>query len=275
MANITSPHTPDNWGAVSRGYAEFAPLMMGTYAGEVVDRLEVDEGMSVLEVAAGTGALTETLAQSAGSVLATDFAPGMVEVLEERLHRAGIDNVTCKVMDGMALEVEDESFDRAVCCFGVMLFPDRVKGCSELCRALRPGGRAVVTGWAGIERFEAFAIFVEGMRAAFPDMPPPPGPPVVLSLADPASFEQTMRAGGFDQAEVSFAERTLEIETFDSFWGMMTVGAPPVKLMFDRIGEAGKNHLRDTLAGIVEERFGSGPIRLKNTATIGVGIRSD
>jgi hypothetical protein len=52
---------------------------------------------------------------------------------------------------------------------------------------------------------------------------------------------------------------------------MLTVGAPPVQALFDRVGPDGRERLRDTLAGIVDQRFGSGPIRLTNTATLGFG----
>ncbi len=207
MSNVASPHTPENWGAASRAYAEFAPLMMGCYADEIVERLDIQADTKVLEVAAGTGALTEALARRAGSVLATDFAPGMLDVLEERMEAAGITNVTYAVVDGQALQLDDGTFDRAACCFGMMLFPDRAKGFSEL--------------------------------------------------------------------RISLVERTLEMPNFDEWWRMMTAGAPPMKLMFERIGEAGQGRLRDTLAGLVEERFGAGPIRLNNTATLGVGVVPD
>ena len=55
-------------------------------------------------------------------------------------------------------------------------------------------------------------------------------------------------------------------------WEMLTCGAPPVQMLFDRVGPAGKNKLHDTLAGIVEQRFGTGPIRLTNVATVGSGV---
>ena len=178
MVTSTTLDTPENWGAASREYAEFSPRMMGAFAGDVADRLEVDDSTNVLEVAAGTGAFTQTIAQRAGSVLATDFAPKMIEVLRERMQAAGVANVAYQVMDGQALELEDASFDRSVCCFGLMLFPDRVKGFSELRRVTRPGGRVVVTGWAGLDQFEAFALLAHSVAEAFPDMPRPPSPPI-------------------------------------------------------------------------------------------------
>jgi SAM-dependent methyltransferase len=271
MNRSTTLDTPQNWDTASRGYAEkVAPVMMRAYADAFVERLEVEPSHEALEVAAGSGALTETLAAQVKSLLATDFSPKMVELLRERMRATGAANVTCEVMDGQALQLEEASFDRAACSFALMLFPDRAKGFSELRRVLRPGGRAVVSGWAGPDKFEAFGLFLGAMRAAFPDRPPP-APPPVFSLANPADFKGQMEAGGFIDVEVEFVARDLEVAGFDEMWAMLTVGAPPVQALFDRVGPDGRERLRDTLAGIVDQRFGSGPIRLTNTATLGFG----
>lgn len=273
MTTPPTPDTPENWNSASRGYAErVAPLMMEEYADEFVDLLDVDERTEALEVAAGSGALTQALAKRVKSLLATDFAPEMVKILRERTQAEGADNVTSEVMDGQALTLGDGTFDRAACSFGLMLFPDRAKGFSELRRVLRPRGRAMVSAWAGPDKFEAFGIFLAAMHAAFPDMPPPQAPPPVFSLSDPANFKAEMQAGGFKSVEVDFVARDLEVPGLDQMWGMLTSGAPPVRMLLDRVGSEGEGKLHDALAALVEQRFGSGPIRLTNVATVGCGV---
>jgi len=267
-----TPDTPESWGAASRGYAEkVAPLLMRAFAEPLLDRLDLDGAAEVLEVGAGSGILTEVLFPRAGSVLATDFAPQMIEVLRERLEAAGADNVRCQVMDGQALPLEDSSFDAAACSFALMLFPDRSRGFAELCRVVRPGGRVAVSGWAGPDKFEAFGLFLAALQQAFPDMPAPPSPPPVFSLSDPADFKSQMEVAGFRDVEVEYVARDMEVSDFDEMWGMLTVGAPPVQVLFDRVGPAGRERLCDKLREIVERRFGSGPIKLTNVATLGCG----
>ena len=273
MASPPSPPSPSQWGAASRGYGEaVAPRMMEPFAEALVGHLEVDASMNALEVAAGTGALTVNLAPKVASLLATDFAPGMIEVLRERLSEMGQTNVSFEVMDGQALSVEDASFDRAACSFALMLFPDRAKGFSELRRVLRPGGRAAVSGWTGPDEFETFAIFLQAVKVAFPDLPPPPGPPPVFNLADPRRFAAEMEAAGFTDVGVDKEFRELELESFEEIWTMLTVGAPPVQALFDRVGPGAKERVHDALAQLIDERFGSGPIRFTNAATIGYGV---
>lgn len=272
---MDKPHgldTPESWGAASRGYAEkVAPLLMSAFVDEFVDRLDVGSDHDVLEVAAGTGVLTQVLASRAGSVLATDFAPEMIEVLRERMEGAGAANVRFAVMNGQALEVEDASFDRAACCFGLMLFPDRAKGFSELRRAVRPGGRAMVSGWAGPDKFEAFGLFTGALKAAFPDLPEPPVPPPVFSLGDLDQFRSEMHSAGFSDVDAQYVTRELSIDDFETLWGMLTVGAPPVQKLFDLVGSDGKGRVREALAEMVAQKFGSGPIKLTNSATVACG----
>jgi len=195
----------------------------------------------------------------------------MLELLELRMINAGFENTTLEVMDGQALKIDDNSYDRAVCCFGLMLFPERHRGFSELYRVLRPGGKAVVTGWAGLDRFEAFALFMEGIKRAIPDFPQSKTPLPVFSLADPVSFKNQMEDAGFKDVKVEFVAKSLTFDSFDKLWNLLTVGAPPVKILFDKLGDNGKVLIRKAMIEIIQERFGSDPIIMTNQATMGYG----
>ena len=264
--------TPDNWDLASGAYAEsVAPRLMEPFAAEFIDALDAGDGDRVLEVACGSGAITTTLAGRVGSVLATDFSPKMLAELGRRLEARGITDVRREEHDGMALGLDDDSFDGAICAFGLMLFPDRAKGFSELRRVVRPGRRAVVAGWCTPDRFALFALFNQALATAFPDLPAPDAPPPVFSLANLDTFAEELRAAGFEAVETRFVTRAIELADVDVFWSMLSSGAPPVRLLLDRVGEAGVSKLRDVLNGQLRERFGDGPIRVENTATLGVG----
>ena len=74
--------TPENWDLASAGYAtKIAPNMMAPFADSFVEALKLNPDSSVLEVAAGSGAITKTLAQRAKELLATDFSPAMISIL--------------------------------------------------------------------------------------------------------------------------------------------------------------------------------------------------
>ena len=97
----------------------------------------------VLELAAGTGLVTRAVAPVVGTLVATDYAEGMVAKLDERVGEAGLDNVQTRQLDVYALD-ESESFDAIVAANVLHLLPD-VDGALETMKgALAPGGRLVV-----------------------------------------------------------------------------------------------------------------------------------
>ncbi|WNJ18795.1 class I SAM-dependent methyltransferase [Pontibacter sp. G13] len=264
--------TPENWDAASQGYAQkIAPFMMELFADEFVDQLQVHDGHEAVEVAAGSGALTLTLARNVGQLLVTDFSPNMLKINETRCAQAGIGNASFREMNGQALELADASMDRAACSFGLMLFPDRESGFSELKRVLRPKGRAFVSGWAGPDRFEAFSLFIQSIQRALPNLERPSTPPPIFSLANLNSFKVQMEAAGFKRVEVGYATREVQVAQPEDLWAMLTVGAPPVKMLFNQIGEEGKGEVHDALMEILKERYGNGRITLSNTATYATG----
>ena len=66
----------------------------------------------------------------------------------------------------------------------------------------------------------------------------------------------------------------MEVASFEDMWAMLTSGAPPVQALLDRVGADGRERLMGTLAKIVDERYGSGPIATTNVANVAVGTAS-
>jgi hypothetical protein len=129
----------------------------------------------------------------------------------------------------------------------------------------------MVSGWGGPDKFEGFGLFLSSIKLAYPDMPAPATPSPVFGLADPTDFKAQMEAAGFKHVEVDFVAREMEVKDLATFWDVFTSGAPPVQMLIDRVGPEGKARIHDALATVIETRFGSGPIRVTNVATLGSG----
>ena len=108
-----------------------AAVLPGERAAGPVERI-----LRLCLVAAGGGALSIPAARMGAEVLATDVAPGMLEVLRKRAAREGL-AIRTEVMDGTDLDVGEQRFDRVCSEFGVMFFPD--DGLPEMRRVLAPG----------------------------------------------------------------------------------------------------------------------------------------
>ncbi|WP_368498531.1 demethylmenaquinone methyltransferase [Herbiconiux sp. A18JL235] len=99
-------------------------------------------GEKVLDLAAGTGTSSASLAKSGAHVVAADFSPGMIDVGRRR--QAAVPNIEFVVADGMNLPFDDESFDAVTISFGLRNIVDPKVALAELYRVTKPGGRIVI-----------------------------------------------------------------------------------------------------------------------------------
>ncbi len=112
----------------------------------------------VLEVAAGTGLVTPSLARAAREVIATDYAAAMVTALASRVEAEGLTNVRCEQADVYALRFEPHSFQAVVAANVLHLVPDLDRALAELVRMLEPGGRLVVPTYCHDETIGSRAV---------------------------------------------------------------------------------------------------------------------
>jgi SAM-dependent methyltransferase len=123
------------------------PLMFAPYAQVVADRAKGLLPRRVLEIAAGTGVVTEALARMLPSdvtITATDLHPAMIERGKARF---GMGRVNWQQADAMKLPFPDGAFDLIVCQFGIMFFPDKRASLDECFRVLMPGGTYLFVVW--------------------------------------------------------------------------------------------------------------------------------
>lgn len=99
-------------------------------------------GESILDVAAGTGTSSASLARNGASVVAADFSEGMIEVGRQR--QAGNPFVRFVQADATDLPFEDDAFDAVTISFGLRNIVDPKKALAEFYRVVKPGGRVVV-----------------------------------------------------------------------------------------------------------------------------------
>ncbi len=143
-------------------------------------------GARVLDLCAGTGDLAFALAATgvASAVVATDFAPEMLEVARRKAARfSGPTEVTFSVADAQSLPFDDESFDVVTVAFGVRNLPDRDANFAEVFRVLKPGGRYVVLEFSRPPFAPWRALYHVYLRSVIPILGS------MLSGGDRASFQ--------------------------------------------------------------------------------------
>lgn len=99
-------------------------------------------GETILDVAAGTGTSSASLARNGASVVAADFSAGMIEVGRQR--QAGNPFIRFVQADATDLPFDDDTFDAVTISFGLRNIVDPKKALAEFYRVVKPGGRVVV-----------------------------------------------------------------------------------------------------------------------------------
>lgn len=110
--------------------------------------LQVRKGQTVLDLAGGTGDLTEKISPLVGSqgrVILSDINSSMLMTGKDRLLDAGIvENVDYALADAQMLPFADHTFDRIIIGFGLRNVTDKQEALASMFRVLKPGGRLLV-----------------------------------------------------------------------------------------------------------------------------------
>ncbi len=267
METLSADQRPDGWSTGAATYdTVFAPFT-GAFADDAVRLLKVLPTDHVIDVAAGSGAFARRAAATGATVLATDFAPGMLDVLAGAAQRDGLARLSTEVMDGQALSAATDTFDVACSMFGLIFFPNIDLGLREMARVVRTGGRMAISCW-DLDGFRLMDLVTRAVRAAAPDVPLPGGAPPWARLGAPHTLAAALIHAGWADVTVHALEHPLVIPDPITFFHEMTEWSTPARAILARIPEGAEAAAARAFAVAVEEAGGD---RIPTTALLGTG----
>ena len=257
--------SPQPWDLVSDDYTLELLPMFELFSKDALELGPTLPGARLLDVACGPGTLTLLAAESGRSVSAIDFSPQMVKNLRRRLNGAQL-GADVQLGDGQALPWGDAEFDAAFSLFGLMFFPDRARGFSELHRVLKPGSVAVVSSWAPMEGI--FKSVMGAMAEVLPEIPfgKGKGP-----LGEPEEFAAELKAAGFADVNVLAKTHTLQGESPAEIWAQCERTTAPIVLLKRNLGDAKWAPVSQGVVQRLERQYGTGAVDVTTTAYLGVG----
>jgi MPBQ/MSBQ methyltransferase len=141
---------------------------------------QLPRGSRVLDVGCGIGGSARILARDYGlDVLGISISPGQIRRAQELTP----DGLSCRftVMDALALELPDQSFDAVWSVEAGPHMPDKQRYADELLRVLKPGGRLAVADWnrrdpgvrplSRLERWVMHQLLVQWAHPEFASIP--------------------------------------------------------------------------------------------------------
>jgi len=197
---FTSDDAYDNF--MGRYSTRLAPLF-ADFAG-------IGSGLRVLDVGAGTGALTAELVRRDSAVAAADPSAEFAATLASRF--PGIDARQAPAED---LPWPDESFDAALAQLVISFMSDAEAGVAEMRRVVSPGGIVAVCMWDR-ERMEMLHAINQARAIVDPD-----------NTADVPRYRDEGSIRGLLGAQPELLEVAVEYSSFDEFWSTLLGGAGP------------------------------------------------
>ena len=161
------------YNAAADHYEHSANEYWSRFGKNTVERLQLEAGLNVLDVACGTGTTSIPAAMAVGPtghVLAVDLADHLLAIANEKAKRNNLDNVEFRMADMTTLDVPDDTFDVITCVFGIFFVPDMIRLVTELWRMVRSKGKLAITTW-GPDLFEPmYTKFDEVVRKTRPEL---------------------------------------------------------------------------------------------------------
>jgi ubiquinone/menaquinone biosynthesis C-methylase UbiE len=248
-------------GSIPEKYdAYLGPFLFEPYAADYVRRLSLPEEVRVLELACGTGILTRRIAQAlpeSGRLMATDLNQPM---LDHAQRMVGPDSrLEWRVADATKLPFPDESFDRVVCQFGIMFFPDKLAALREARRVLKRGGELSFNVWDSTRR-NPYVEIADGTVAEYFPANPPTFFQVPFGYHDQDTIRSVMQQAQFGNIRLS--EIALEGRSptaMDAAVGLVE-GCPLIVAIQER-GVRDPRPIVEAVAKKLASAYGNSPMR--------------
>ncbi len=189
------------WSKISRKYAANPIRNMVGYL-TTLERTKsyLTSEDRVLELGCGTGSTALLLAPSVAHITATDLAPGMIEVAEEKRAEEGLDNVVFKVAEVLSHAPEEDTYDVVLAHNLLHLLPDLDRALAQIALLTKPGGHFVSKTVCAPPRGGVRYALIRNL--AIPLMQKIGRAPFVDFLSAPI-LEQKIKGAGFDIIEMS------------------------------------------------------------------------
>jgi len=236
------------------------PMIFAPYARDLAARVQALNPQNVLEIAAGTGAVTRAMAArlpAATRIVVTDLNQPMLD--HAKAKQSGDARLTWQQADAQNLPFEDHGFDVVVCQFGAMFFPDKVRAYGEARRVLKPGGRYLFNVWDKISENDFADEVMKALAAYFPDDPPRFMARTPHGYHEPQPIRDALATAGFSNVVVDAVDAVSPAASPLDAAMAYCQGTP----WRNEIEARDASRLEDATrhaAAALERRFGSGPI---------------
>ncbi len=263
---------PD-WAAIAEKFdlwlPQIAPVGDALLAG-----LAAQSGDKIIDLGSGTGEPALTLArQMRGKIDITgvDSAGPMVDVAERKVADEGLANTRFIHMPAEQLDFADNSFDRAMSRFGVMLFNDSQQGLNEIRRVLKPRGHFSIAVWSTPETMPTLLWSYDVFSKRIPEDAAPPLHKVT-SLGQPGVLDEMLAKAGFSEFNIASHTFHYHFDSFDAYWDIVETSGI-LKQQYDALPADQHSEIRKEIAALANPHMSKNGLVIAHDFLLATGVK--
>jgi SAM-dependent methyltransferase len=226
------------FGVAADAYDRFMGRYSVRLAPQLADLAGVREGMRIIDVGCGPGALTAELVERVGApnVVAVDPSKSFVEAARERL--PGVD---VRIAPAEKLPYPDDCFDAALAQLVVHFMDDPVAGLREMARVCVPNGVVAACVWDHAGGRGPLSPFWDAARDLDPDVDDESG----RAGAREGHLGELFRAAGLRGVEETELDSRATYDTFADWWSTFELAVGPAGAYYASLDDGRRAALRE------------------------------
>ena len=219
----------DNWNNRARDYHDgWAGCGRGPFRSTkvLVREAVITEDDFVLDVACGTGAVSKEVSchlGPSGKLVGIDFARGALKIAVANVWKGNFAEMDA---ENIGLRVK---FDKILCQYALMFFPDPVQVLKELRLLLKEGGRIAIAVHGSALGVPYFSTIMDPLLKFIPDIRPQ-GAPNVHRFGRAVDLEKAITDAGYGHVAIRKFVFEYKAGTFSEYWSdFMTSTAAAIR----------------------------------------------
>ncbi len=187
-------------------------------ANRLVSVADLRAGMTVLDLATGTGSVALAAARivgRTGRIVGVDLALEMLVQARRKVAAAGLSNIELQEGDAAQLNFPDNHFDAVLCASSLHLLPDMLVALRDWQRVTKPGGVVAFSGFGAAFPQPLADLYDKRIRRYGVQLP---AQRRTLRLADPLTCHTLLQDAGLHATEVQSEQLGYYLRTVDEWW---------------------------------------------------------
>lgn len=227
MSNVENAPCPsqsvkETFDAVAPGYDNRSLRFFHDSAAIMTELFSPRETIHLLDVATGTGNVALALARHMprAKITGVDFSTGMLAQARAKAVALMLGNVEFLDMDMESLEFPDDTFDAAVCAFGIFFVDDMEGLLKQIADKVKPGGKTIISCFYEGTFSPCVDLFLDRIERYGVERPPLRWKRIATEAACIALF----RNAGFTDVQVERKSLGYHLENAKGWWEVIWNG---------------------------------------------------